>query len=52
MGYQGVAAIDAFRNGQKIANPNIQLPPVLITKDNYNSPEVQKLLQTPDKFQK
>jgi ribose transport system substrate-binding protein len=52
MGYQGVAAIDAFINGQKIANPNIQLPPVLITKDNYNSPEVQKLLQTPDKFTK
>ena len=52
MGYQGVAAIDAFRNGQKIANPNLQLPPVLITPGNYNSPEVQKLLQTPDKFQK
>jgi ribose transport system substrate-binding protein len=52
MGYQGVAAIDAFIKGQKIANPNIQLPPVLITPDNYNTPEVQKLLQTPDKFQK
>ncbi len=52
MGYQGVAAVDAFINGQKIADPNVQLPPVLITPENYNTPEVQKLLQTPDKFQK
>jgi ribose transport system substrate-binding protein len=52
MGYQGVAAIDAFIKGQKIADPNVQLPPVLITPANFNSPEVQKLLQTPDKFQK
>jgi hypothetical protein len=29
----------------------VELPPVLITKENYNSPAVQKLLQTPDKFQ-
>jgi hypothetical protein len=28
----------------------VELPPVLITSENYNSPEVQKLLQTPDKF--
>ena len=52
MGYQGVAAIDAFINGQKIENPKIELAPVLITPDNYTSPEVVKLLQTPDKFQK
>ena len=52
MGYQGVAAIDAFINGQKIENPKIELAPVLITPDNYKSAEVQALLQTPDKFQK
>jgi ribose transport system substrate-binding protein len=52
MGYQGVAAIDAFKNGKKIDNPKIELAPVLITPENVNSAEVQKLLQTPDKFQK
>ena len=52
MGYQGVAAIDAFINGQKIANPTFELKPVLITPENYNTPEVKKLLQTPDKFTK
>jgi ribose transport system substrate-binding protein len=52
MGYQGVAALDAFKNGKPIANKNVQLAPVLITPENVKSPEVQKLLQTPDKFQK
>jgi ribose transport system substrate-binding protein len=52
MGYQGVAALDAFKNGQPIANKNVQLAPVLITPENVKSPEVQALLQTPDKFQK
>ncbi len=52
MGYQGVAAIDAFINGQKIENPKVELAPVLITPENYDTPEVQKLLQTPDKFEK
>ena len=52
MGYQGVAAIDAYKNGQKIENPKIELAPVLITPENVKSEEVQKLLQTPDKFQK
>lgn len=52
MGFQGVAAIDAFKNGQKIANPKVELAPVLITPDNYKSAKVQNLLQTPDKFQK
>ena len=52
MGFQGVAALDAFKNGQPIANKNVQLAPVLITPENIKSPEVQKLLQTPDKFQK
>jgi len=52
MGYQGVAALDAFKNGKPIANKNVQLAPVLITPENVKSPEVQALLQTPDKFQK
>ena len=52
MGYQGVAMLDAFKNGQPIANKNIQLAPVLITPENVKTPEVQALLQTPDKFQK
>ncbi len=52
MGFQGVAAIDAFKNGRKLDQPKLELPPVLITPENYKSPEVQKLLQTPDKFQK
>ena len=52
MGYQGVAAIDAFKKGKPIADKNVLLAPVLITPENYKSPEVQKLLQTPEKFQK
>jgi ribose transport system substrate-binding protein len=51
MGYQGVAAIDAFINGQKIENPKVELKPVLITPENYDTPEVKALLQTPDKFE-
>jgi ribose transport system substrate-binding protein len=45
MGYQGVAAIDAFIKGQPIATKDIQLKPVLITVENYNTPEVQELLK-------
>jgi ribose transport system substrate-binding protein len=51
MGYVGVGIIDKVIKGQKIDKKKVELPPVLITKENYNSPEVQKLLQTPDKFQ-
>jgi ribose transport system substrate-binding protein len=51
MGYQGVAAIDAFIKKQPIKNKNVLLPPVLITPENVKTPAVQKLLQTPDKFQ-
>ena len=52
MGYEGVAALDAFKNGTKIANKSVQLAPVLITPENVKSAAVQKLLQTPDKFVK
>ena len=51
MGYQGVAAIDAFIKKQPIKSKNVLLPPVLITPENVKTPAVQKLLQTPDKFQ-
>lgn len=51
MGYVGVGIIDQVIKGKKIDKKKIELAPVLITKENYNSPEVQKLLQTPDKFQ-
>ncbi|HEY0793551.1 MAG TPA: ABC transporter substrate-binding protein [Chthoniobacterales bacterium] len=50
MGYQGVGYIDQARKNAAGENKKVELPPVLITPENYNSPEVQKLLQTPDKF--
>lgn len=52
MGYQGVAAIDAYINGETIDPKSIELAPVLITPENIDSEEVQALLQTPDKFEK
>ena len=52
MGYQGVAAIDAFINGETIEEPTLELAPVLITPDNVESEEVQALLQSPEKFEK
>jgi ribose transport system substrate-binding protein len=45
MGFQGVAMVDAFINGQKIDNKNILLKPVLITPENYDTPEVKELLK-------
>lgn len=52
MGYEGVAAIDAFKAGQTIEEKSKELAPVLITPENVDTPEVQALLQTPDKFEK
>jgi ribose transport system substrate-binding protein len=51
MGYQGVAAIDAFINGTPLEEKSVELTPVLITPENVDTPEVQALLQTPDKFE-
>jgi ribose transport system substrate-binding protein len=51
MGYQGVGYIDKARKKEPIEKKKIELPAVVITPDNYHSPEVQKLLQTPEKFQ-
>jgi ribose transport system substrate-binding protein len=50
MGYQGVDYIDKARKNAPIEKKKIELAPVLITPENYKSAEVQKLLQTPDKF--
>lgn len=52
MGYEGVAAIDAYINGQPLEVKSVELAPVLITPENVDSAEVQALLQTPDKFEK
>ena len=52
MGYEGVAAIDAYINGQPLEVKSVELAPVLITPENVESAEVQALLQTPDKFEK
>lgn len=51
MGYQGVDAIDKARKNQPIEKKKVELAPVLITPENYKTAEVQKLLQTPEKFQ-
>ena len=50
MGYQGVDYIDKALKKAPIEKKKIELAPVLITPENYKSPQVQKLLQTPDKF--
>ncbi|MBV9490385.1 MAG: substrate-binding domain-containing protein [Verrucomicrobia bacterium] len=50
MGYQGVGYIDQARKKVPIQNKRVELPPVLITPENYHSDAVQKLLQTPGKF--
>jgi hypothetical protein len=42
--------IDMARKNATIDSKKVELPPVLITPENYKSPEVQKLLQTPEKF--
>ncbi len=50
MGYQGVSYIDKVRKKETFDNKKVELPPVLITPENYKTPEVEKLLQTPEKF--
>ena len=50
MGYQGVDAIDKARKNMPIEKKKVELAPVVITPENYKSSEVQKLLQTPEKF--
>lgn len=52
MGYRGVDIIHRFLQGEAIpeSEKNVQIPTVAITPENYNNPEIQALLQTPDKF--
>lgn len=50
MGYRGVELLDTIIKGGTIEDKKIQIPVVVITPENYNEPEIQKLLQTPDKF--
>lgn len=50
MGYKGVEMVDMVRKEQKIEQRNIEIAPVLITPENVDTPEIQKLLQTPEKF--
>lgn len=50
MGYRGVELLDKVIKGGTIEDKKIQIPVVVITPENYNEPEVQQLLQTPDKF--
>ena len=50
MGYRGVEMLDTIIKGEKIEDKKIQIPVYVITPENYETPETQKLLQTPEKF--
>lgn len=50
MGYQGVEFVDKIVKGETIEEKDIRIPVYIITPENYDAPETQKLLQTPDKF--
>jgi len=50
MGYRGVELLDKVIKGGTIKEKKTQIPVAVITPENYDKPEVQKLLQTPDKF--
>jgi len=50
MGYRGVELLDKVIKGGKIEQKKTQIPVAVITPENYDKPEVKKLLQTPDKF--
>jgi ABC-type sugar transport system substrate-binding protein len=47
MGLQGVDAIDAVVKGRPIRSKNVAIAATIITKDNYNTPEVQALVTPP-----
>ena len=52
MGNTGIGIIESVLKGGQV-NPdekNVEIKAVVITADNYNDAETQKLLQTPDKF--
>lgn len=51
MGYRGVEVVHLVRTDALDEKQYVELPPVLITPENYNQPEIQELVQTPDKFE-
>ncbi len=50
MGYKGVETIDRVNKGEEIGDRSVEIDPVLITPENVEKPEIQALLQTPEKF--
>ncbi|GIL12414.1 MAG: hypothetical protein DWB42_08505 [Chloroflexi bacterium] len=48
MGLQGVDAIDALVKGYAIRQKNVAIPVVIITPENYNTPEIQALVTPPE----
>ncbi|MCC7209802.1 MAG: substrate-binding domain-containing protein, partial [Anaerolineae bacterium] len=48
MGVQAVDAIDAAIKGYAIRNKNVMIPAVIITPENYNTPEIQALVTVPE----
>ena len=51
MGYRGVEVVHLVRTDALDEKQYVELPPVLITPENYDQPEIQELVQTPDKFE-
>lgn len=51
MGYRGVEVVHLVRTDSLDEKQYVELPPVLITPENYDEPEIQELVQTPDKFE-
>jgi ribose transport system substrate-binding protein len=51
MGYRGVEVVHLVRTDALDEKQYVELPPVLITPENFNQPEIQELVQTPDKFE-
>ncbi|NWG16990.1 MAG: substrate-binding domain-containing protein [Chloroflexi bacterium] len=48
MGLQGVDAIDALVKGYAIRQKNVAIPVVIITPENYDTPEIQALVTPPE----
>jgi ribose transport system substrate-binding protein len=44
MGYQGIRAAAAAARGQAIKQSNIFTDTTLVTRDNYQNPDIQKLM--------
>ena len=44
MGYRGVHAMDKVLKGEKVEPRVVEIPAQVVTKDNFNDPEIQELL--------